>query len=164
LEEIGRGGMSIVYRARQRSLDREVALKVLPPAFAADPARLARFRREATVAAGLRDSRILPVFDVLEAEGVPILVLPYVAGCDLGLARLGHEVSVTAPGSELGTPGFMSPEQWHGSEDVDSRADVFGLGVMLYQALTLEWPYGKDRITTKALPPIPIHQRQPLLS
>ena len=54
-EEIGRGAMGVVYRARQRSLGREVALKVLPDAFASDERFVARFRREATLA-----SRFVP--------------------------------------------------------------------------------------------------------
>src|SRR3712207_378415 len=55
LGEIARGGMGIVYRARQVSLDRVVAIKCLPPTFANDPERLRRFRLEAKVAANLTD-------------------------------------------------------------------------------------------------------------
>jgi serine/threonine protein kinase len=83
LGEIGRGGMGVVYKARQLSLNRLVALKALPPAFANDPARLQRFRQEAEVAARLTDARIVPIYDVLEADGVPILVMPFVDGSDL---------------------------------------------------------------------------------
>jgi formylglycine-generating enzyme required for sulfatase activity len=82
---IGKGGMGVVYKARQRtpSLDRLVALKVLPPALAADPLRVQRFRNEAAVAARLTHSRILPLHDVVEADGVPVLVMPFVEGSDL---------------------------------------------------------------------------------
>src|SRR5262245_28573301 len=77
LGEIGRGGMGLVYRAVQLSLGREVALKVLPPLLAADPQRLERFRREASLVADLKDAHILPVYDLLDAEGVPVLVMPF---------------------------------------------------------------------------------------
>lgn len=82
--ELGRGGMGIVYRARQSSLDREVALKVLPPALAGTEHLLKRFRNEARVAANLVNAHVLPVFDVLEVHGAPVLVLPLIHGCDLG--------------------------------------------------------------------------------
>lgn len=61
VREIGRGGMGIVYEARQRSLDRRVALKVLPPSLLADPRSIERFRREARVAASLRHPNIVGV-------------------------------------------------------------------------------------------------------
>lgn len=82
-EEIGRGGMGLVYRARQRSLGREVALKVLPPVLAVDPERLMRFRNEAEVAAKLNESHVLPVYDVVNVDGTPVLVMPYIEGTTL---------------------------------------------------------------------------------
>jgi formylglycine-generating enzyme required for sulfatase activity len=82
--ELGRGGMGVVYAAVQRSLNRRVALKVLSPALAVHPEFLKRFRNEAEVAASLTDAHLLPVFDVLEARGVPVLVLPRIDGADLG--------------------------------------------------------------------------------
>lgn len=82
--EVGRGGMGIVYRARQLSLQRDVAIKVLPPILASDPGRLERFRNEATLAAQLTDSHVLPVFDIQEVQGVPLLIMPFIEGSDLG--------------------------------------------------------------------------------
>lgn len=224
LGPIGRGGMGIVFRAIQLSLNREVALKVLRPEFLHDSSRLRRFRNEAKVAASLTDSSLLPLIDVIEFGGVPIMIMPYVEGTDLarilgqrreiwlsgrteldnchpwamldadgyqevilpvldrvvravgvlhsagvihrdikpsnvlidrggnvwvtdfGLARLIDDASVTREGGQLGTPGYMSPEQWDGCDDLDPRADVFGLGATIYQALTLELPYGSGRI------------------
>src|SRR5438445_1140768 len=80
--ELGRGGMGIVYRAWQTRLQREVAVKVLPPFLAASAEHLERFRNEAALAAGLVDSHILPVFDIQEVQGVPIIVMPLVKGKD----------------------------------------------------------------------------------
>src|SRR5262245_53912152 len=62
LEEIGRGGMGIVYLARQVSLGRRVALKILPPGFAKDEEQRKRFEREARAAAALHHPNIVPVF------------------------------------------------------------------------------------------------------
>src|SRR5437763_13168363 len=67
-EMIGRGGMGEVYRATDTRLGRDVAIKVLPPHLADDPASLARFRREARAVAALSHSNIVAVFDV-GAEG-----------------------------------------------------------------------------------------------
>jgi formylglycine-generating enzyme required for sulfatase activity len=82
--ELGRGGMGVVYAAVQRSLNRRVALKVLSPVLAGNPEFLRRFRNEAEVAASLTDAHLLPVYDVLESRGIPVLVLPRIDGADLG--------------------------------------------------------------------------------
>jgi formylglycine-generating enzyme required for sulfatase activity len=232
--------MGLIYRARQLRLNREVALKVLPPGFAEDPERLVRFHIEAAVAARLNDARVLPVLDFLEVDGSPVLVLPYVRGSDLGrllrervsqlqgeaasqphtwtaasdrvylehllplldqlldavavvhragvlhrdikpsnvlvdvdgklwlsdfgLARLGQQAKITTPGLGLGSPGYMGPEQWDGAADMDARADVFGLGATLYQALTLELPYGRARVKENDPLPVAARARQPLLT
>ncbi|KAB2968594.1 MAG: protein kinase [Thermoanaerobaculia bacterium] len=71
---LGAGGMGEVYRARDTRLGREVAVKVLPAAVAADPGSLARFEREAKATAALKHSCILSVYDVGTHEGVPYLV------------------------------------------------------------------------------------------
>ena len=77
---LGTGGMGEVYRAHDTRLQREVALKVLPAAFALDPDRLARFRHEAQVLASLSHPNIAIIHDVEEADGVPALVLELVEG------------------------------------------------------------------------------------
>jgi formylglycine-generating enzyme required for sulfatase activity len=236
--KLGEGGMGIVYRAWQQRLNREVAIKVLPPALAANPALLDRFRNEAEIAGRLTDSHLLQVFDVLEVQGVPIIVMPLIEGCDLGailrqrraakqsrppapvhpwatlddqgyvdrllpvldqlvaavaalhqaniihrdikpsnvlvdqrgnlwlsdfgLARLEHQSFGTQPGL-IGTRGFASPEQARGDRDIDLRTDLFSLGATLYQALTLELPYGKQGAQAQSAPPMAPSRRQPLL-
>jgi hypothetical protein len=63
LEQLGQGGMGVVYKARQKQLDRIVALKVLPPAISADPAFVERFQREARALAKLNHPSIVAVLD-----------------------------------------------------------------------------------------------------
>jgi serine/threonine protein kinase/Tol biopolymer transport system component len=77
---IGVGGMGEVYRAHDESLGREVAIKVLPPAFTADPARRARFEREARMLATLNHPNIGSIYGVEEADGVRGLVLELIEG------------------------------------------------------------------------------------
>src|SRR5262249_28237480 len=80
LQLIGRGGMGEVYRARDPKLMREVALKVLPRAFASDPGRVSRFQREAHMLAALNHPNISVIHDIHEDMGLRFLVLEYVPG------------------------------------------------------------------------------------
>ena len=77
---IGEGGMGQVYQATDTQLKRQVALKILPEAFAADPERLARFQREAEVLASLNHPNIAQIHGLEEADGVRALVLELVEG------------------------------------------------------------------------------------
>src|SRR6266566_3987814 len=80
---IGAGGMGEVYRARDTKLNREVAIKVLPDAFASDPDRLARFTREAQTLALLNHPNIAHIHGLEESNGVRALVMELVEGEDL---------------------------------------------------------------------------------
>jgi eukaryotic-like serine/threonine-protein kinase len=80
---IGAGGMGEVYRARDTSLKRDVALKLLPETFAADSEWLARFRREAEVLASLNHPNIAGIHGLAEPDGIKALVMELVEGEDL---------------------------------------------------------------------------------
>ena len=80
---IGEGGMGQVYRARDTKLNRHVALKILPDAFARDPDRLARFTREAQTLASLNHSNIGAIYGIEESGDVRALVMELVEGEDL---------------------------------------------------------------------------------
>src|SRR5918999_1302958 len=88
--EIGRGGMSVVYRARDLRLNRPVAIKVLPPELAYDPAVRTRFTREAQTSALLSHTHIVPIYDVGEGEGIAYFVMALVPGGSLA-TLLTHE-------------------------------------------------------------------------
>ena len=83
LEEIARGGMGVVYRARQRSLSRIVAVKMLLFAGLANAERLRRFRTEAAAASALEHPNIVRILDAGEQSGQPFLAMEYVPGRDL---------------------------------------------------------------------------------
>lgn len=83
MDEIGRGGMATVYRARQLTMNRIVAIKVLPRALMHDPSFIERFRREVDVIAHLEHPHILPIYDYGEVEGVPFIAMRYLAGGSL---------------------------------------------------------------------------------
>ena len=83
LTKIGEGGMGEVYRANDRKLGRDVAIKVLPQELSGDPERLARFEREAQVLASLNHPNIAAIYGLEKVEGLRFLVLELVEGPDL---------------------------------------------------------------------------------
>jgi tetratricopeptide (TPR) repeat protein/tRNA A-37 threonylcarbamoyl transferase component Bud32 len=201
LEELGRGGMGIVYKARDTRLDREVALKFLPQQFTSDASARERFIREAKTASSLDHQHICTIHDIGESEdGQTYIVMAFYSGStlkqriesgpmdlpeavgiavqvadglaaahrkgivhrdikpgniivtdegvakilDFGLAKLaGTAVELTAEDSTLGTAAYMSPEQARGDE-LDSRSDVWSLGVVLYEMLAGRRPFAAD--------------------
>lgn len=83
LELLGRGGMGEVWRAHDPTIDRVIALKVLPPNFAGDKVYEERFRREARAAAGLDEPHVVPIFDFGDVEGRLYVTMRLIQGQDL---------------------------------------------------------------------------------
>ncbi len=199
IERVGRGGMGVVFRAKDLALGREVAIKVaVDPGL--DPRWRERLLREARTAAALNHPNLVGVYDVGEADGLPFLVMEFVDGrtaedappdsvavavrlaaqvaraldhahrrgvihrdlkpanvlvvagedgplakvADLGIARWERDVRLTRTGGVLGTPQYMAPEQAMG-EEVDARADLYALGVLLYCWTTGRTPFRGER-------------------
>jgi predicted Ser/Thr protein kinase len=92
--EIGRGGMGIVYLARQASPDRWVALKVIAPTFANDPTFRERFQRETDAAASIEHPNIVPIYGAGEVDGQLYLAMRYIEGTDLA-TLIDREGSLT---------------------------------------------------------------------
>ncbi len=105
LSPLGAGGMGEVYRARDTKLNREVALKVLPEAFAADPQRMARFEREAQVLASLNHSNIAAIYGLEESGQTRALVMELVEGQTLA-ERIGTSAQ-PASGARSGSVGAI---------------------------------------------------------
>ncbi len=80
LEKLGEGGMGVVYKARDTKLDRDVALKFLPPNLMALSEELARFEQEARAISSLTPPGIATIYDVDEADGQKYFVLEYIPG------------------------------------------------------------------------------------
>jgi eukaryotic-like serine/threonine-protein kinase len=80
VETLGRGGMGVVYKARDTHLDRFVAIKVLPPEKVADPERKRRFVQEAKAASALNHPNIVHIYDIAEADGIQFIEMEYVRG------------------------------------------------------------------------------------
>ncbi|GGV04166.1 serine/threonine protein kinase [Streptomyces filipinensis] len=235
LDLIGRGGMGEVWRARDESLGRHVAVKCLKPLGPCHDPSLTRslrerFRREARVAAALSHRGVTVVHDFGESDGTPYLVMELLEGrdlsrllednkghplpvddvadiaaqvaaalaythrqgvvhrdlkpanivrltdgtvkiCDFGIARLGHDIGLTArltgTGVALGTPHYMSPEQIGGGE-VDQRSDLYSLGCVLYEIATGAPPFDLEDawailIGHRDTPPRPPRDQRPEL-
>ena len=224
-EELGRGGMGVVYLAKQKSLNRRVALKVMASGLTLSKRYVERFRREAMATAQLRHRAIVPVHSLIEVDGTFALAMDYVAGrnladvlddlrlantedggveigtlgiatdkgyvaecamlvaevasalavahhnqvvhrdlkprnlmiddrrqirlLDFGLAKSldATRESLSVSGELTGTWHYMSPEQTLAKRvEIDHRADIWALGVILYEILTLKRPFdGKNQ-------------------
>ena len=202
LECLGRGGMGVVYKARQKSLNRLVALKLLAPERADDPKFAGRFEKEAHALAALNHPNIIGVYDFGQAGGCYFLLMEFVDGmnlrqllqskrltpkealsivppvcdalqcahdhgivhrdikpenllidkagtvkiADFGIAKIVGD-SEQADGTPRtdgtmahGTPAYAAPEQQDSTVATDHRADIYSLGVVLYEMLTGERP------------------------
>ena len=113
LSDVGAGAMGVVYRARDTRLDRDVAVKVLPPAFAHDPDRLARFEREARAVAAINHPNILAVHDIGSAD------LP---DADRGTVRVAYLVTELLDGETLRTLLAQGPPPARKSIDIAIQA------------------------------------------
>src|SRR5436190_11982835 len=103
IREIGRGGMGVVYEARQLSLDRRVAVKLLPFAAILDSRQIARFKQEAQAAAQLHHPNIVPVFAIGVERGVHYYAMQYIDGqpLDRAIAELRGAGKFRDPRSEF---------------------------------------------------------------
>src|SRR4029077_14918028 len=95
-EQIGAGGMAVVFRARDGVLGRLAALKILSPALATDQEFRARFLRESQAVASVEESHIIPVYGAGEVDGVLYIATKFVSGGDLA-DLLQREGGVLAP-------------------------------------------------------------------
>jgi serine/threonine protein kinase len=225
LAEIGRGGMSVVYKARQRSLERHVALKILRDEYLHDPTVRERFLEEARALAGLDHPNIVKVFQIGECLAGPYFVMELIDGLslaalikqgsvstsatltlmipvtegihhvhergiihrdlkpsnilirsshrpvvmDFGLAKVSSKnASLTEPGTIVGTPAFMAPEQAGDSWGTPGpRSDVYSLGAILYALLAGRPPFEGATLSqivarvTSAEPPVPLRRLRP---
>ncbi|HVA56824.1 MAG: serine/threonine-protein kinase [Gemmatimonadaceae bacterium] len=105
--ELGRGGMGVVYLAREVHLDRPVAIKLLPPERAADPALRDRFLREARLAAKLSHPNIIPIYAVDESTGFVFYAMAYVDG-----ETLAERVRLRGPVSSSEAARIMRDAAW----------------------------------------------------
>ena len=132
--KIGSGGMGEVYRAHDTTLNRDVALKVLPDAFANDPERLARFEREAKVLASLNHPNIAAIYGLERSADTRALILELVEGPTLqdriaqGPIPLDEALPIARQIAE-------APEQARG-KTVNRRADIWAFGAVVYEMLT----------------------------
>jgi serine/threonine-protein kinase len=200
---LGEGGMGAVYRARDKELDRRVALKLLQPGLMANPDAVQRFKQELLLASRISHKNVLRIHDLGDVDGIKFISMAFVEGQDLfalvrrcggklpvdravviarqiaealeaahaegvihrdlkpqnvlvddadhvyvsdfGLAKSLDSAasSMTHAGQVLGTPRYMAPEQVEG-KTVDHRADLYALGLILFEMTTGGFPFDAD--------------------
>ncbi|MFH1378073.1 MAG: serine/threonine-protein kinase [Planctomycetota bacterium] len=214
-DRLGKGGMGSVFLAHHKSLDIDVAVKIIPVEDDdKENAAALRFMREAQTAAKISHPNLVRVFALGEERGLKYIIQEYVKGMpggeymeqhgslseslalqiiaqialalesahekgvvhrdvkpdniliteeeemtvklsDLGLAKkvdmsssdeIELDFNITSANTAIGTPHFMAPEQVTDAKNVDHRADIYSLGVTLYQFLSLDLPFVSDNI------------------
>ncbi|MCW8139805.1 MAG: serine/threonine protein kinase, partial [Planctomycetota bacterium] len=209
-EELGRGGMAVVYKGYQPSLDRWVAIKTLPAEMSADRDMVSRFHREAEAMVSLNHSNIVQIIDKGQDRGLYYFAMEFVEGpslkdllkqetvsmdllfdicaqvseglgyahkkgivhrdikpanilfekgtglakvADFGIARVTNKemdmITLTAQNVGMGTMNYMAPEQKTDAAAVDHRADIYSLGVMIYEMFTGKLPLGKFKLPSQ---------------
>ena len=217
IEELGSGGMGIVYRVYDKKTDEELTLKLIRPEIASDKKTIERFRNELKLARKIAHRNVGKMYDINEEKGMYYLTMEYIPGqnleglikqtgrltigraisitkqiclglgeahrlgvihrdlkpsnimidkngnaqiMDFGVARSIEAKGITAEGSIVGTPAYISPELVEGKK-VDKRSDVYSLGVLLFEMTTGKTPFQGEtplRIAVKhktELPPNP---------
>ncbi len=206
VDELGRGGMGVVYKARQQKLNRTVALKMVLRGAHLTPTDRARFLAEADAVAAIKHPHVVQVFEFGEHGGQPYFAMEFLDGgslagrikdagrlpppdaavmvekiargvqaahdlgivhrdlkpanvlldtagepkvTDFGLAKRVGGGDLTHTGVIMGSPHYMSPEQAGGqTKFVGPPADVWALGVILYECLTAKRPFDADSVDT----------------
>ena len=105
--QVGAGGMAVVFRARDERLGRPVALKILAPGLATDPAFRRRFIAESRAAATVDDPHIIPVYEAGEAAGVLFIAMRFVPGGDLRMVLDTGGAAAAGPGRGVHLPGGL---------------------------------------------------------
>jgi len=200
LQELGRGGMGIIFQAQDKQLNEQVAIKILSPLLSHDPSNLDRLKREVSAARRITHPNVIRIHDISELNGLHFVSMEYFHGTnlkdhirkthglspseahviaeqicdgleaahrqgvvhrdlksqniiindsgdikiiDFGLARTAQLEGMTATGLIMGTPEYMAPEQVAGKK-VDERADIYSLGIILYELFTGRVPFTGD--------------------
>src|SRR5688572_318384 len=153
--ELGRGGMGIVYLARDTNAGRLVALKVLPSAFTNDPMRLKRFQREAETVMKVRHANIVPTYDVGSDFGVRFIAMKYIEGTSLDLLIRDQSGAGLVPDSgtillERGASSSMSPEAASPQAEGGAPAEPAAKSSTVVMPLSEpQWVYRAVRIVEK---------------
>jgi hypothetical protein len=157
IKRIGKGGMGEVWRAQDRALRREVALKILSPDYGRKPSAIARFEREIQATAEISHPNVVRIHDWgVSDDGVWYYAMDLLAGMDLAtLVRQTGPlpaalVAHLGSGAVLGTPGYMAPEVKAGAPG-GVPADIYSLGAAFYYALTSRSPHDTDGAAASAL-------------
>lgn len=206
-EKIGEGGMSLVYKARDKKLNRFIAVKILKHEFIDNEDIVDKFKKEATAIANLNDPYIVNVLDVGSQDDYNYIVMEYVKGktlkefirekgripydlalnfstqiakaldcahknniihrdikpqnilvteegslkvTDFGIAKSTNSSTITNTSNVIGSAHYFSPEQAKGNY-IDSRTDLYSLGVVIYEMVTGRVPFDADSPVSVAL-------------
>lgn len=146
IEKVGRGCMGVVYKARQTSVDRIVAVKILLPSLAKNPSYVQRFVREAKMAAALSHPNLVSVIDAGSANGLYFFVMEYVEGKSVG-ERL-HEIGKFSEKEALGVALDVASALLHANEKGLIHRDVKPDNIMMHRDRVKLADMGLARPTT----------------